>query len=173
MYAPPGFCYNGGMEPKDFWNTYMPGMGPADFMAAFDVPDPGQCVSEYVRQRPSFYGIVRQRTWKDTFAAGGVQHTREVVRGALASYLEETREEWEPVANEARARRIEERRRRAEEAARARDEAAARAAAAKAAEEAAAAARAAEETAEPPAQEDAAGIDTAGTEPEAPQPDGN
>ena len=117
------------MEPKDFWNTYMQGMRPADFMSAFDEADPVMCVTEYVRQRPAFYGIVRQRNWRETFAADEPQFTRESVRAALITHLEETRPEWEAVSAEIRQRRQEERRRRMEEAARAREAAAAVAAA--------------------------------------------
>ena len=117
------------MEPKELWNIYMHGMPPADFMSAFDEADPAMCVTEYVRQRPAFYGIVRRRNWSETFAPGEAQYTRESVRAALITHLEETRPEWEPVSAEIRQRRQEERRRRIEEAARVRESAPAEAAA--------------------------------------------
>lgn len=113
------------MEPKDFWNTYMQGMRPADFMSAFDEADPAMCVTEYVRQRPAFHGIVRRRNWRETFVAGEPQFTRESVRAGLITHLEETRPEWEAVSADVRQRRQEERRRRIEEATRAREAAAA------------------------------------------------
>ena len=103
----------------------MQGMLPADFMSAFDEADPAVCVTEYVRQRPAFYGIVRRRNWQETFVPGEPQHTRESVRAALITHLEETRPEWESVSAEIRTRRQEERRRRIEEATRAREAAAA------------------------------------------------
>ena len=106
------------MEPQDFWNTYMQGIRPADFMSAFDEADPTMCVTEYVRQRPALYGIVRRRNWRETFVAGEPQYTRESVRAALITHLEETRPEWESVSAEIRHRRQEERRRRIEEATR-------------------------------------------------------
>jgi hypothetical protein len=109
------------MEPIDFWNIYMQGMRPADFMSAFDETDPVVCVTEYVRQRPAFYGIVRQRNWRETFAAGEPQFTRESVRAALITHLEETRPEWETVSAEIRQQRQEERRRRIEDATRLRE----------------------------------------------------
>ena len=114
----------GFMEPQEFWNTYMQGMRPADFMSAFDEADPAVCVTEYVRQRPAFYGIVRRRNWQETFIPGEPQFTRESVRAALITHLEETRPEWENVSEEVRTRRQEERRRRMEEATRAREAAA-------------------------------------------------
>jgi len=113
------------MEPNEFWNTYMQGIRPADFMSAFDEADPAMCVTEYVRQRPSFYGIVRRRNWRETFVPGEPQFTRESVRAGLINYLEETRTEWESVSAEIRHRRQEERKRRIEEATRAREAAAA------------------------------------------------
>ncbi len=109
------------MEPIDFWNTYMQGIRPAEFMSAFDEADPTMCVTEYVRQRPSFYGIVRRWNWRETFVAGEPQFTRESVRAGLITHLEETRPEWESVSAEIRQRRQEERRRRIEEATRARE----------------------------------------------------
>ena len=140
----------GSMEPQEFWNTYMQGMRPADFMSAFDEADPALCVTEYVRQRPSFYGIVRRRNWQETFVPGEPQFTRESVRAALITHLEETRPEWESVSAEIRYRRQEDRRRRIEEATRAR-EAAAVAAAVAAVTAAAAAAAAAAAPPPPPA----------------------
>ncbi len=112
------------MEPKDFWNTYMQGIRPADFMSAFDEADPAMCVTEYVRQRPALYGIVRRRNWRETFVSGEPQFTRESVRAGLITHLEETRPEWESVSADIRQRRQEERRRRIEEATRAREAAA-------------------------------------------------
>ena len=109
------------MEPKDFWNIYMQGIRPADFMSAFDEADPTMCITEYVRQRPALYGIVRRRNWRETFVAGEPQFTRESVRAGLITHLEETRPEWESVSAEIRQRRQEERRRRVEEATRARE----------------------------------------------------
>jgi hypothetical protein len=103
-------------------------------MSAFDEADPIMCVTEYVRQRPAFYGIVRQRNWRETFAPGEPQFTRESVRAGLITHLEETRPEWEAVSAEIRQQRQEERRRRIEEATRARESAAAVAAAVAAAQ---------------------------------------
>ena len=117
------------MEPKDFWNIYMQGMRPADFMSAFDEADPAMCVTEYVRQRPAFFGIVRRRNWRETFVPGEPQFTRDSVRAGLITHLEETRPEWEVVSAEIRQRRQEERRHRIEDATRVREAVAAVAAA--------------------------------------------
>ena len=142
------------MEPKEFWDTYAQGMSPADFMSAFDEPDPGRCVNVFVRQRPAFYGIVRSRTWKDTFAPGAPQLNRERVIAAMTTHLEETRDDWEAAAAMARQEREEWRVRRAEQAA-----------ARKAAEEAEAARLAAMPPPEPvPAETPAAAAETPATE---------
>jgi len=64
-------------------------------MLAFRSHDTAGCVAAYVAERPSFFGIVRRLTWRETFTAD-VQHTREIVEGSLATYLEETRDTWGP-----------------------------------------------------------------------------
>jgi hypothetical protein len=160
LCMPGRICYNKLMEPKQFWETYMHGIRPADFMSAFDVNDPVLCVSEYVRQRPSFYGIVRRRTWTETFVPGEPQFSRESVRSALITYLEETRSDWEIVAEEARKIRIEDQRRRIEEAARAREAAARRQAEAAAIAQAMAELHAAESATQETAVEDAPVVET-------------
>ncbi len=72
-------------------------------MLAFRSHDAEGCVTAYLAERPSFFGIVRRISWRETFAAE-VQHTREVVAAGLISHLEETREDWEAALDRVAAR---------------------------------------------------------------------
>lgn len=92
------------MNAQEFWNTYLGAMTPADFMCAFDDPEPEHCVTVYVRQRPAFFGIVRRTSWRETFRAER-QYNRAEVAAGLTAWLEETRGEWEEAAAAAREER--------------------------------------------------------------------
>ncbi len=92
------------MNAQEFWNTYLGAMTPAEFMSAFDDPEPEHCVAVYVRQRPAFFGIVRRKSWRETFRAER-QYNRAEVAAGLTVWLEETRGEWEEAAAAARGER--------------------------------------------------------------------
>ena len=92
------------MKAQEFWDIYLGAMTPAEFMAAFDDPEPEHCVAVYVRQRPAFFGIVRRGSWRETFRAER-QFNRTEVAAGLTAWLEETREQWEEPAAAARAER--------------------------------------------------------------------
>lgn len=92
------------MNAQEYWDTYLGAMTPAEFMSAFDDPEPEHCVKVYVRQRPAFFGIVRRGSWRETFRAER-QHNRAEVAAGLAAWLEETRGEWEEAAAAAREER--------------------------------------------------------------------
>lgn len=68
-------------------------------MCRFEARSPVWCVDRYLAQVGDFYGLVRCQTWRDTFSAD-YQWQKAEVRIALIAYLEETREEWEPVMAE-------------------------------------------------------------------------
>ena len=82
------------MTPKEFWTTYAGSMTPTEFMRLFPSNDPQACAQAYMHERPTLYGIARRGTWKSTFEQEH-QHTRLEVEMALATHLEETREDWE------------------------------------------------------------------------------
>lgn len=107
------------MEPQEFWNTYVQDIQPADFVWRYGRGKVEAAVDEYLRQRPSLFGIVRRATWRETFRSPQ-QLNREFVHTGLQSYLEETEEEWRPKVEAARQ---EEARVRAEAKARAEAEA--------------------------------------------------
>jgi hypothetical protein len=84
------------MKPQDFWNLFADGLTPAEFVYPMQCTDPEECVGRYFAARPTVYGVVRRKTWRETFEAER-QFTHEVVASGLIAYLEETREEWEPL----------------------------------------------------------------------------
>jgi hypothetical protein len=87
------------MKPKEFWMEYMGDQTPVEFMARFQSHNTVRVVERHVRRMPSLYGIVRRKTWHDTFLARE-QLTRARVAVGLAAYLEEMRPEWEPVVKD-------------------------------------------------------------------------
>lgn len=94
------------MEPKDYWNTFVPGLSVGEFMCQHTSRSPLRCAERYVAQCGAFYGVMRQGAWKETFRAP-VQFTRESVLEGLAAHLEETRAEWEPALVERDRRQVE------------------------------------------------------------------
>ena len=72
---------------------------PLEFMARFQSHNTVRVVERHVRRMPSLYGIVRRKTWHDTFLARE-QLTRARVAVGLAAYLEEMRPEWEAVVKD-------------------------------------------------------------------------
>lgn len=107
------------MEPQEFWNTYVQKIQPADFVWRYGKGDIQAAVEEYLRQRPSLFGIVRRGTWRETFRAAE-QFSRQFVYTGLRAFLEETEDDWRPMVDVARQ---EESRLRAEAKARAEAEA--------------------------------------------------
>lgn len=89
------------MEPQEFWNTYTQDIQPADFVWRYGRGEVTAAVEEYLRQRPSLFGIVRRATWRETFRAAQ-QFNREFVYTGIREYLESTEEEWRPKVEEAR-----------------------------------------------------------------------
>ena len=89
------------MEPQEFWNTYTQDIQPADFVWRYGRGKVTVAVEEYLRQRPSLFGIVRRATWRETFRAPQ-QINREFVYTGIREYLESTEEEWRPKVEEAR-----------------------------------------------------------------------
>lgn len=109
-------CYDRAMPktPKDFWADYVGEETPLAFMGRFDSNNPWRCAEKYVRRLPSFYGIVRQRTWRATFSQPDQLGCEQVIAG-LAAHIEDTREDWEPHVAAYREARAAEARRLAEE----------------------------------------------------------
>ncbi len=121
-----GTCFQGGifdtiadMEIQAFWNTYAGGMSPAELVWQFGRGDMEAGVRAYITKYPSFYGIMRRGSWRETFA-DTTQYTRQDVFSALTTYLELHRDEWE---QEVRDREAAEAQARAEEKKRAEAEA--------------------------------------------------
>ena len=83
------------MTNLDIWQQFVGEDSPEDFMRTFGSMDPELCVSRFLEDRGHLYGVVNQGSWQDTFQAEA-QHHRYTVRLYLLSYLDETREEWEP-----------------------------------------------------------------------------
>ncbi len=82
------------MESHEIWMRFAAGQTPAEFMCQYQSRNPRRCAERYVSRLPGFYGLLRQRTWRDTFSQAAPP-TREQVIGGLTAYLEETRAEWE------------------------------------------------------------------------------
>ncbi len=93
------------MEPVAFWNTYVEKREPADFVWYYGKGNPQEAVEEYLRQRPTLFGIVRRATWRETFLAKE-QYSHTCVRTGLVAYLEGTESEWRPRVEEARREAI-------------------------------------------------------------------
>ena len=89
------------MEPQEFWNTYVQDIQPEDFVWRYGRGKVTAAVDEYLRQRPSLFGIVRRATWRATFRANH-QFTLEFVSTGIREYLESTEEDWRPKVEEAR-----------------------------------------------------------------------
>lgn len=107
------------MEPLEFWNTYVDDTTPADFVWHYGKGNLHTAVGEYLRERPSLFGIIRRGAWRETFRARN-QFNREYVASGLTAYLEESEKTWRPLVEEARQK---EARARAEAKARAEAEA--------------------------------------------------
>ncbi|HOK08833.1 MAG TPA: hypothetical protein PLT82_05260 [Candidatus Hydrogenedens sp.] len=79
--------------PKDFWIHYIGPMSPSAFLKISGVYSPYRAVEKHLRRLSTFYGIVRQGTWKETFANSN-QFTFEEVFWGIIAYLKETEHEW-------------------------------------------------------------------------------
>lgn len=89
------------MEPTAFWEIYVQNDAPADFVWNYGKGNLQEAVEEYLRQRPALFGIVRRKSWRETFMARE-QYSRQYVRTGLIAYLEDTEEIWRPRVEEAR-----------------------------------------------------------------------
>ncbi|MGI6137451.1 MAG: hypothetical protein ACOYI9_00320 [Candidatus Hydrogenedentales bacterium] len=98
-------CYNNVMDIVTFWETYGSTTSPADFVWQYGKGDIDTAVKKYLRQKPSFYGIMQRGTWRTTFESEN-QYNRECVSFGLMAYLEQTEETWRPLVEEARQAEI-------------------------------------------------------------------
>lgn len=83
------------MQNLDYWNTFVGEESPETFMRNFGSTDPELCVSRFLEERGQLYGIVNQGSWVKTFAMPE-QHHCLTVKVYLLSYLDETRDTWQP-----------------------------------------------------------------------------
>ncbi len=90
------------MDPETFWKQYVGDASPGEFMTRFRSRNPARCVQRYIDDVGTVYGVVRLRSWRETFAQE-TQHTRDAVATALLTHLEETRDEWEQALREQHA----------------------------------------------------------------------
>lgn len=79
----------------DYWNTFVGDESPETFMRNFGSADPEMCVSRFLEERGQLYGVVNQGSWVKTFGMPE-QHQCLTVKVYLLSYLDETRDAWQP-----------------------------------------------------------------------------
>lgn len=77
------------------WQAYLGNTNPVSLFNRFRTKDAWECARRAAEELPSLYGILRRRSWKDSFQPGP-QYTREMVCVGLFQHLEDTREDWEP-----------------------------------------------------------------------------
>ena len=95
------------MDNQEYWERYVPDVRPAEFMARFSTRDARECVDEFLAGEGRLYGVVRQGTWRETFAAEHQAH-RDEVAAYLSEHLVSTRDEWEPELEALRSQPTEE-----------------------------------------------------------------
>ena len=84
------------MDTKQYWQAYVGEDTPQDFLRKMGARDPEAAVAVHMQRLPSVFGLAqRDSSWVKTFSAPE-QPSRSMVNGLLVSYLEETRETWEP-----------------------------------------------------------------------------
>jgi len=83
------------MTNYDYWQTFVGTATPEEFLRSVGTADPELGLERFLEERGHFCGVVNQGTWESTFAATEQYHLLSV-RIYLQSYLEETREEWQP-----------------------------------------------------------------------------
>ncbi len=83
------------MTNHDYWQTFVGEETPEAFLRAHGTADPDLALERFLEERGQVYGVINQGRWKDTFDAP-VQFHILTTRVYLRSYLEETREEWQP-----------------------------------------------------------------------------
>ncbi|MBI2433084.1 MAG: hypothetical protein HYV26_09460 [Candidatus Hydrogenedentes bacterium] len=87
------------MTPEQCWYEYVGNELPETFLRRIGGRDPGACVRLFMGRLPHVYGLSLRGTWRRTFAAGE-QQPKTLVGNYLVAYLEETREQWEPVVQD-------------------------------------------------------------------------
>ena len=83
------------MTNQDYWQTIVGPVTPEEFLRAYGTADPELGLERFLEERGQFCGVVNQSTWVSTFEATEQYHVL-TVRVYLESYLDETREEWQP-----------------------------------------------------------------------------
>jgi hypothetical protein len=83
------------MTNQDYWQTIVGEQSPEEFLRAYGTADPELGLERFLEDRGHLYGVINQGSWKSTFVAAR-QYTALTAQVYLRSYLEETREAWEP-----------------------------------------------------------------------------
>ncbi|MCF6286314.1 MAG: hypothetical protein L3K26_14155 [Candidatus Hydrogenedentes bacterium] len=83
------------MTNQYYWQTIVGELSPEEFLRAYGTADPELGLERFLEDRGQLYGVINQGSWKTTFVAA-TQHTVLTAQVYLRSYLEETRETWEP-----------------------------------------------------------------------------
>ena len=92
------------MTNLDYWQTLVGEQNPEDFLRTYGTADPDVGLERFLKDRGHFYGVLNQGDWATTFVAEKQYHVL-TARVYLRSYLEETREDWQP-ALEARPPKV-------------------------------------------------------------------
>ena len=83
------------MTNQDYWQTIVGEQSPEEFLRAYGTADPELGLERFLEDRGQLYGVINQGSWKTTFLAKK-QYTILTAQVYLRSYLEETREDWQP-----------------------------------------------------------------------------
>lgn len=83
------------MTNLDYWQTIVGPVTPEEFLRTYGTADPELGLERFLEDRGHFCGVVNQGTWVNTFVATE-QYQLLTIRIYLQSYLEETREDWQP-----------------------------------------------------------------------------
>jgi hypothetical protein len=83
----------GSMELEAYWQGYVGGQTPRQFLEHWHDCSLNDYVGAYVSQLPHLFGVVLRAKWKDTFG-GAEQPRRSDVTAGLLGYLEAHRDEW-------------------------------------------------------------------------------
>ncbi|NLN92070.1 MAG: hypothetical protein GX130_02015 [Candidatus Hydrogenedens sp.] len=81
------------METKTYWEIFTNNQDPAEFIWYYGQGDSIVAVENFLTLYPSFLGIMRIGSWKETFSSEVPEH-KDTVRFALRLHLEDTRESW-------------------------------------------------------------------------------
>ena len=83
------------MTNLDYWQTLVGEQNPEEFLRTYGTADPDVGLERFLEDRGHFYGVLNQGDWATTFTAEKQCHVL-TARVYLRSYLEETREDWQP-----------------------------------------------------------------------------